>query len=130
VSRAKKNPPPQVLLVDDAASFRLSLRRVLVSECSAAVVEAKSALDALTKLVNGLADTVDIVVADERMPRGGEGSVLLEAIGERWPHIKRLMVTAFSDGELVANSPWLVLDKALDLGTIASYICDSVGEAA
>jgi DNA-binding NtrC family response regulator len=119
-----------VLLVDDTASFRLSLRRRLVTDCGASVVEAKNALDALTKLANGLHETIDIVVADERMPRGGEGSMLLEAIGERWPHLKRLMVTAFSDGELVANSPWLVLDKALDLGTIASYICDSVGEAA
>lgn len=127
--RKTKTPPPLVLIVDDERSWRVGLRRKLVSDCGVQVVEASSALEALTKLVNGLADDVAVIVSDERMP-GGHGSGLLEAVGTRWPRIKRVLVTGWTDGDLVAESPFLVLDKALSLDAIVAYVCDLACEAA
>lgn len=55
--------------------------------------------------------------------QGMWGSELLDYVGRRWPHIKRVLLSAFTTGEMVAESPYLVLDKALDARVVADHVC-------
>jgi CheY-like chemotaxis protein len=112
---------PRVLLVDDVDWARDLLARDLWLHCGIDTLEAANALAALT-ILEQLHGAIDGVVADLRMP-GLQGDALLHAVGERWPHIKRVMLTAYSTGEMILDSPYLVLDKALSARTVAEQIC-------
>lgn len=104
-------PPaaPVVLLVDDLLQYRGVLARVLRVDRGLEVLECSSGLAALTILSSC---SVDLVVADECMPQM-TGSTLLHVVGQRWPKTRRLLVSAYTTGELVAGSPYRVIDKAL-----------------
>jgi DNA-binding NtrC family response regulator len=116
------SPPraPVVLLVDDLAEYRRVLARVLRVDFGLDVLECAGGMAALTILSNC---PVDLVVTDEIMPQM-TGSTLLHVIGERWPKTRRLLLTAYSSGELVAESPYRVLDKALTGWLVTGIIDD------
>jgi CheY-like chemotaxis protein len=70
------------------------------------------------------ADLISVVVADWEMP-GLDGIGLLDAVGRRWPDIKRVLLTAYSHGELIYSlRPIKVLDKSLDDWLILRTIID------
>lgn len=104
-----KSSAPVVLLVDDLCEYRRVLGRALRVDHGLEVLECASGIAALTILSSC---PVDLVVADENMP-GMTGSTLLHVVGQRWPEVGRLLLTGWSTGELVASSPYRVLDKAL-----------------
>lgn len=114
-------PEALILLVDDHAWFRGQLAELLYDECAIETLEAENALQALT-LLEGLTVRVDAVVSDERM-RGMQGSDLLDHIGQRWPHIPRMLLSAYTTGEQISSAPYPVIDKALDQRIIAARIC-------
>lgn len=109
VPQSSKLSAPVVLLVDDLPEYRRVLARVLRVDNGLEVLECGSGLAALTILSSC---PVDLVVADECMPQMS-GSTLLHIIGQRWPRTRRLLVSAHTTGELVAGSPYRVIDKAL-----------------
>jgi CheY-like chemotaxis protein len=126
---------PQVLIVDDVAWYRRALCRMLNMECGLRTLEAGDGLRALTLLAEHGAD-VDIVVCDFRFNgpggvlQGLQGEEILEEVGKHYPHIKRVMLTAYSTSELQLKTidQYQVLDKSLDAWLIAEDICKLVSQ--
>jgi response regulator RpfG family c-di-GMP phosphodiesterase len=107
-----------VLLVDDELSIRSMFRRRLERRTSIRVLDCPSALAALTLLESHV---VDLVVSDLQMA-GMRGDVFLTEVGRRWPQTRRMLLTAFTDGELVASADFLVFDKTLSPCFVADTI--------
>lgn len=118
---SKSLAAPVVLLVDDQFDYRSRLARLLRIDHGLDVIDCGSGMAALTILINV---HVDLVVADEQMPNMS-GSTLLRTVGERWPATRRMLLTAFSHGELVARSPYRVLAKSLE-GWFVTEIIDEM----
>ncbi len=78
-----------VLLVDDDAAVRMSLR-ALLKQANVDVEEAGTGQEALEKLGRAM---VDVVVTDVRMP-GMDGLQLLEEIVRRWPDVPVILISA------------------------------------
>ena len=95
----------RVLLVDDEQLILNSLRRVLLRG-PFDVALANSGPAALAYLE---ANTVDLIVSDYKMPRM-TGIEFLREAAPRWPEIRRYMLTAQADKE--------VLDAALADGLL------------
>lgn len=101
-------PVPCVLYVDDEpgnlqafmASFRKNFKVLLATT-------AQEALDLLNS------HEVHVVMADQRMP-GTLGTELLRLVKERYPRVKRMLVTAYSDIHAVID--------AINQGGIMGYI--------
>ena len=97
--------PMRILLVDDEQLVLSSLRRLLVRE-GLSVQTCSSGQEALALLET---ETVDLILSDHRMP-GMSGLEFLDQVASRWPNIKRCMLTAQADKDL--------LDKAFASGLL------------
>ncbi len=95
----------RVLLVDDEKLVLSSLRRLLRRE-DFDVATAESGAEGLRHLED---HEVDVIVSDFQMP-GMNGVEFLEQVAPRWPGIKRCMLTAQADRN--------VLEAALADGTL------------
>ena len=92
------------LVVDDEPLVRLSTADML-SDLGYTVLEAASAEDALTLLIDGVA--VDLVVTDHLMP-GMTGVTLARTIRSGWPGLPVLIVSGYADvGSLDPDLPRL-----------------------
>jgi YesN/AraC family two-component response regulator len=80
-----------LLVVDDEVEIAKALRRLLRSDFK--VELAHSGSEALTRLEQG---PVDLVLSDFRMP-GMNGAEFLSVVQERWPSIRRVMLSGFTD---------------------------------
>ncbi len=87
-----------VLCVDDDASVLSALRRVLRSE-SLEVLTAANAAHALASLRR---NPVEVIISDQRMP-GQSGAELLAEVGQRWPRIGRVILTAYPSPGVMAE---------------------------
>jgi len=83
---------PKVLFVDDETYFTDSLKRTLRKEPFDVLI-ANSADEALAALT---AESVDVVVADEKMP-GMAGSEFISTVLKKYPDIIRIMLTGHGD---------------------------------
>lgn len=89
---------PVVLFVDDdagnrqafQAAFRHHMQVLLASDLHEAWIQLSS-------------HTVHVVIADQRMPRT-TGSELLALVKERYPRIRRMLVTAYADLEAIIDA--------------------------
>lgn len=91
--------PVRILIVDDVPIVLTSLRRVL-ERAGFRVEAADSGASALAFLGR---EEVDVVVSDFMMP-GMNGIELLRAVAERWPRVRRAMLTAQADEDLLDQS--------------------------
>ena len=89
----------KVLLVDDDADFREELRRMLVSNGINEIETADNALAALKIIEQG---DVGLVLLDMVMP-GISGTELLSILGERYPALPVIMITAVSDAATIVG---------------------------
>ena len=96
----------RVLLVDDEKLVLSSLRRLLRRE-SFEVVTCESGPEGIEYLEQG--HEVDVILSDYKMP-GMNGVEFLREIAPRWPAVKRCMLTAQADRN--------VLEAALEDGTL------------
>ena len=87
-----------VLCVDDDASVLSALRRVLRVE-PFEVLTASNAAHALASLRS---NKVEVIIADQRMP-GLSGAELLAEVGQRWPRIGRVILTAYPGHAVMAE---------------------------
>lgn len=119
-SSAKKlETQPVVLLVDDEPRVLEAVARHLRAE-GLTVIGVPSALHALQVLDER---RVDLVVADLRMP-GPDGLRLLETVRDDWPHVRRVMLTAYATPEVREST---AVDLLLDKGeTDAAFLIDSI----
>ncbi|MBK8614488.1 MAG: response regulator [Flavobacteriales bacterium] len=117
-------PLPVVLYVDDDAgnrqAFQAAFRRHFVVRAAAGFDEAWAWLGR---------GGVDVVISDQRMP-GVTGSELLHLVKERFPLVKRMLMTGYADVSAVID--------AVNRGGVVRYISkpwdpkeviDSVDEA-
>ena len=88
--------PVRILIVDDVPIVLTSLRRVL--ERAGFRVEAADSGPAALSLLGR--EEVDVVVSDFMMP-GMNGIELLRAVAERWPRVRRALLTAQADEALL-----------------------------
>ena len=79
-----------ILCVDDDAAVLSALRRLLREEAFE-VLTASNAANALASLRR---NPVEVIITDQRMP-GQSGAELLAEVGQRWPRIGRVILTAY-----------------------------------
>ena len=113
---------PCVILVEDHRWYRNDIASMLAMQCGIESLGTDNALQALT-LLEQRAHSIAAVVSDERLPRGMQGTDLLEHIGKRWPHIPRMLLSAWTTGAMVAAAPYPVIDKIHDTRTVCAHIC-------
>ncbi|AOY92778.1 hypothetical protein BKK79_14085 [Cupriavidus sp. USMAA2-4] len=107
---ATQAPPPAILFVDDEATavkyFQRAIGQLAPVVTGASVEEGKALLDAH-------ADSLAVLISDQRMP-GEFGNELLRYARERYPHIVRILTTAYSELEQTV--------EAVNQGQIHRYI--------
>jgi len=81
-----------VLVVDDEASIRRTLREILEYE-GLTVDEARNGIEALTKVQE---HSYDVALLDIKMPRK-DGLEVLEVIVEKWPELPVIMISGHAD---------------------------------
>lgn len=119
---------PTILIVEDTHSYRRALVRSVLARCKLQILEADSGLAALTILAERAAE-ISAIVCDLQLPDGVDrGMYVLEVCGAKYPHIRRMMLTAWADAELVEfaarlEKPYEVLDKSLEDWMVAQAIC-------
>jgi len=99
----------RILFVDDEINILSALER-LTMDLSAECLFANSAEEALELLEH---TAVDVVVSDMRMP-GMSGTEFLGAVADKYPETIRMVLTGFSETELVMS--------AINEGRIWGYI--------
>ena len=90
----------RVLVVDDEDTVRRTLVRLLRRR-GMDITDCAGAAEALEHLEAGLAPVV--VISDYRMPRM-DGVQFLSQVKERWPRIRRVMITGFSEPEALQRA--------------------------
>jgi two-component system probable response regulator PhcQ len=107
---ANQTPPPAILFVDDEATavkyFERAIGSIAPVVTGASVEDGKAMLDAH-------ADSLAVLVSDQRMP-GEYGNELLRYARERYPHIVRILTTAYSELDQTV--------EAVNQGQIHRYI--------
>jgi two-component system response regulator PhcR len=108
-----------ILYVDDEAlACKYFVRAV---EADYEVITAPG-LDAALALLAHPECTVDVLVTDYRMP-GGNGGELLRQVGQNFPHIIRILVTAYADKDALLDAVnggevFRILEKPLDVAQL------------
>jgi PAS domain S-box-containing protein len=86
-------PTPRILLVDDDPTVRATIRRLLERH-GFRVHDVPGAAHALVALESG---RFDLVLSDHAMP-GQTGEQLLATVVERWPEVRVVLMSGFTDG--------------------------------
>jgi len=103
-------PVPAILYVDDEATALKYFQRALGS--MAPVITAESVEEG-KRILDEQSDTIAVLVSDQRMP-GAYGNELLFYAWDRYPHIVRILTTAYSELEHTV--------EAVNQGQIHRYI--------
>lgn len=109
-----------LLLVDDQELVLRALRRRLRSECE--VLVATSADSALEVLGN---HRVDTLVTDRDMPGGHDGVWLLEQVRQRYPKVRRVMMSGVETETQPMIESGLIerfLGKPIDISAIVQCL--------
>lgn len=93
---------PRILVVDDEAAVRQVVRRMLAEE-DVELLEARNGKEALA-VVDSQTVPIDLLLTDLRMPVM-DGQELAQALRPRFPDLKVLYLTGYSDRLFVANQP-------------------------
>jgi len=101
---------PKILFVDDEATAVKYFERAI--NALAPVITANS-VEAGKRMLDMHADTLLVLVSDQRMP-GGYGNELLQYAQTQYPHIIRILTTAYSELEQTV--------EAINRGQIHRYI--------
>lgn len=87
------DPAPRILFVDDEPNAVKYFQRAVTN--LAPVITASSVADG-KQLLDENAETLLVLISDQRMP-GGYGNELLQYARTRYPHIVRILTTAYSE---------------------------------
>ena len=133
-SRLSKTPnePPTLLVADDHAWFRSEVCQALLKECGIRTLQASNGLGAI-RAVERNPQLVAIVI-DKRFDNGGpDGEEVLDTVRERWPHVRRMLLTAYVDGGTIERGlrfKFAVRDKAVPMSKLAKSVCEWFKNAA
>jgi two-component system, response regulator PhcR len=114
-----RSQPATVLYVDDEELARKYFARAVENDFT--VLTAPSVDEALEILAKPDSD-VDVLVTDYRMP-GRVGGELLRQVERDYPHLVRILVTAYADKEVLLETInggdiFRILEKPLDANTV------------
>jgi DNA-binding NtrC family response regulator len=123
----QRNPHLSILLVDDEALIRWSLRQALLNR-GHAVVTAASAAEALGAIADA-AEPFDAVILDYRLPDRQDLS-LLDDVRRESPGSVVFMMTAFGDEAMRSGArergARAVVDKPFQVKQFATMVEDAV----
>lgn len=122
--RNERGADPLVLIVDDHATIRRAIARIWCGRHARVCLrweQAASAEEAIS-LLERAQELPAAVVSDERMP-GMHGTDLLHLVGERWPGVGRMLLSAWSYGDQVLSSPWPVVGKEQPAERVVEAVC-------
>lgn len=85
--------PFYILFVDDEENARKYFDKGLKTDFN---VFTAGSVDEAIQIINDNYQKIAVVITDQRMP-GGNGVILLKFLKENYPHIIRLLTTAYSD---------------------------------
>jgi two-component system response regulator PhcR len=116
---SEQTQPATVLYVDDEELARKYFARAVEGDFT--VLTAPGVDEALEILRQNGSD-VDVLVTDYRMP-GRVGAELLRQVERDYPHLVRILVTAYADKEVLLETInggdiFRILEKPLDTGTV------------
>lgn len=94
------NEPLQVLLVEDNASYRNALAKLIGTTEDMSCISCGSCMEAFRQLENG---NWQVVVMDIDLP-GMNGIQGTQLIKERWPQVQVLMCTVFEDDDKIFSA--------------------------
>ncbi|QGZ37871.1 two-component system probable response regulator PhcQ [Pseudoduganella flava] len=103
-------PLPAILYVDDEPTALKYFQRALGAQANVLTAES---VEEGKRMLDQHADTIAVLVSDQRMP-GAYGNELLFYAWDRYPHIVRILTTAFSE---IAHTV-----EAVNQGQIHRYI--------
>ncbi|HUY67901.1 MAG TPA: ATP-binding protein, partial [Alphaproteobacteria bacterium] len=139
VEEAREDKPGQdltgvgtILLVEDEDAVRVFSARALRNK-GYNVLEARSGEEALVVLDKEGGDKVDLTVTDVVMPQM-DGPTLYKHIRERWPNMKVIFVSGYTEDRLreqfTSGETIYFLAKPFTLKQLASKVKDVLGEGA
>lgn len=128
VAMSDKNSIPTILCVDDEHAVLSSLRRVFHRK-DYRIVTALSGTEALTILES---QPVDVMITDMRMSHM-QGDELLTLVVERWPEMKRILLTGYSDHKAIESVEknadlFCKLEKPWDDGQLQQLVARAIDE--
>lgn len=97
-----------ILVVDDSTDVLRAIERRLAR--AARILTATGFEAAIAVLET---ERVDLVLTDYRMPPGPTGLALLEAVRDRWPSVRRV---------LMSGEPVLGVDEAIAAGRFEEFL--------
>lgn len=92
------SPKPVVVFVDDDAGNRQAFHAAFREHMTVLL-----ATDLQEAWMHLAAQPVHVIIADQRMP-STTGSELLAMVKEHYPHVRRMLVTAYSDLEAIIDA--------------------------
>lgn len=111
----------RILVVDDEPTVLTVLKRVLETTLDAEIVTALNADEALQYLEK---QSFEVIVSDIKMP-GIDGVELLSVVQERYPHVARMVFSAWGGGEVAlktAGTAHQFFSKPGDIAIISKRI--------
>jgi DNA-binding NarL/FixJ family response regulator len=108
VRRHIRPPPHDVLVVDDHAVVRGGLVAFLGQEPDLEVVGQAGTVDEAIPLIQEKQPS--LVIVDLQLPGGKSGIDLIRHMRRRWPHIKALVLSGFSDEHYLRDAEALQVE--------------------
>ncbi|MGC9196423.1 MAG: HDOD domain-containing protein [Syntrophobacteraceae bacterium] len=112
----------KILFVDDEANVLDGLRRILRDMRREWEMEFASSGEQAIEILGSIA--IDVVVTDMRMP-GMDGRRLLEKVKQSYPQIVRIILSGYSEKDLILSSVGLAhqfLSKPCDIETLRATV--------
>ena len=120
-----------ILLVEDEDAVRVFSSRALRNK-GYNILEARSGEEALTVLDKEGGDKIDLIITDVVMPQM-DGPTLYKHIRERWPNMKVVFVSGYTEDRLreqfTSGETIYFLPKPFTLKQLASKVKEVMGEA-
>jgi two-component system NtrC family sensor kinase len=91
------------------------------------VLRAENASDALAAMQDG--ETIDLLFSDIVMPNGMNGIHLAQEVSERFPAIRVLLTTGYSDVAAAGETRFPILRKPFELSTLERAVRDAMSGA-
>jgi CheY-like chemotaxis protein len=130
VTALRARRPATILLVEDEPRVQRVVQRML-EHLGYGVRAAASAVEAL-RIATAMPQPPDVVLTDVIMP-GESGLTLGEQLAERWPGIKVLYMSGYTDDEIhrrgLLGPEMVLLEKPLTLELLGGAIRRALEEA-